>query len=123
MEKMHHGMNASHMGNMPNNQKHVEQMYKLCQKHKNQKVHMKTFSGDSFNVYIDHVDVENVHVTLASQRPGNSSRQWGYGYGGGYGPGYGPGYGYGGYGGGYGYGGIGSFLLPLTAIAGLSAGF
>ncbi|UOQ92066.1 hypothetical protein MUO14_16405 [Halobacillus shinanisalinarum] len=124
---MHHGMNANmnagmnanmnpnSMGNMNVDPKHMEHMFHLCKQHMNKKVNIQTVFGDSFNVFIDHVDGENVHLTLANQHPANNSRQWGFGY-----PGYG--YGYGGYGfPGYGYGGgIGRFILPLTAIAALS---
>ncbi|UOR13823.1 hypothetical protein [Halobacillus amylolyticus] len=121
---MHHGMNANmnanSMGNMNVDPKHMEHMFHLCKQHMNKKVHIQTVFGDSFKGFIDHVDGENVHLSLANQHHENNSRQWGYGYGPGYGyGGYGfPGYGYGGYGG-FG-GGVGRLILPLTAIAALS---
>lgn len=121
---MHNYLYGNPQGHIANDLKNKENMYQHVKKYMNQKMHIQTFSGDSFNVYVDHVDAENVYLTLASQRMETSSRQWGFGYPDyGYG-GYGPGYGFGGYGPGYGYGGfggIGSLILPLTAIAGISA--
>ncbi|WP_176142396.1 hypothetical protein [Halobacillus hunanensis] len=115
-------MNANHMGNLFTDPQHLEHMYHVCNQHKNKNVHIQTVFGDSFQGRIDHVDMENVHMTLADEQSEENSRLWGgfgypgYGYGG-YGYGYGYPYGYGGYGG---YGGIGRLILPLTAIAALS---
>jgi hypothetical protein len=42
---------------------HKENMHHMCKKYMNQKVHLQTVDGNAMVVIIDHVDAENVYVT------------------------------------------------------------
>lgn len=109
---------------------HVSQIHKNCVGYMKKKVKIVTIDQQVYKGTIDHVD--NMHVYLLfdddyREEPSNQENnlRYGYGYGSGPGYGFGPGFGVGpgyGYGVGPGFGaGIGGAILPLFALAAVSA--